>query len=200
MKFPEGEFSLVAELGLYNSVAGENYEVRPQSYNAGVGIRYTIHPWSRHKISAEVSAFVSNISIRHSQRKSSPLFPERHGKERIMQWKTRFMIVDHMYITRNASARIDAIEFGLFSDVGFFSTHVAVDYHGNDDKAAMTRSKTRLFGLKYIRTAQFGCTIRVANDLWSAFANYRFNKLIKANTYGVDLPRLVIGVTRTFTM
>lgn len=198
-QLPEGEFSLIAELGVYNPVSAHFLAVNPQSYNAGFGVRYTIHPFSRHKISAEGSTFISNISIRQDQRKQYPLFTEEHDKERIMQWKLRFTLLDHMYITRNASAFVDAVEVGVFGDIGIFSTHVAIDQHGRDDKAALTRSKTRLYGLKYIRKSQFGITMRVANDNWSAFVNYRFSTMIKAGTNGRDLPKIVIGITRRFT-
>lgn len=196
-EFPEGEFSLYTELGFYNSFAGNSYAVKPLSYNAGGGIRYSIHPWSRHKISSDAGIFVSCISIRQDQRKTSPLFSEPHGKERITQLKLRFMLMDHVYITRNATARVDAVELGLFADIGLFSTHVAVDYHGNDDQAAMTRSKTRLYELKYLRTFQYGITLRVSNEKWSVFANYRCSSLLKAGPNGGDLPRLVIGLNMT---
>lgn len=196
-QFPEGEFSFIAELGFYNSASATAIEVKPQSFNAGVGARYTIHPFARHKIAAEGSLFNSSVSIRQDQHKQSPLFVEPHGKERIMQLKARFMLLDHFYITRSDSALIDALEIGLFADAGFFSTHVAVDYHGNDDKAALTRSKTRLYELKYIRTMQYGFTLRIANEKWSAFMNYRFNSLLKTGRGGDDLPKVVVGVSRS---
>lgn len=196
--FPEGEFSLIAEAGFYNPVYTSGAAIKPLSYNAGAALRYTIHPWSRHKISAECGLFISNLFISQDQHKSEPLFMEACDKERIMQWKSRFMLMDQVYFTRKEDAKFDAVQLGIFSDVGLFSTHVAVSYHGNDAKAALTRSKTRLFGLNYLRPMQYGLTARVANDVWSVFANYRFSTMLKANPDGVDLPKLVLGATFAF--
>lgn len=116
-----------------------------------------------------------------------------------MQWKFRMMLTDHIYVTRNSAAKVDAIELGFFSELGFLSTHVAINNSGSDKDAMFTRDKMRQFGLKYLRRAQVGFTIRVANDHWSVFAKYRFNTLIKsADPHGGDLPKVVVGVTRSF--
>lgn len=201
--FPEGEFSLAAELGFYNPVYTSGIEIKPFSYNGGVALRYTIHPWSRHKISGESGLFVSHIFIAQDQHKCDPLFIEDHDNERIMQWKLRFLVMDHMYVLRNESAEFDAVEIGMFSDIGIFSTHVAVDTRGNNENAMLTRNKSRLFGLHYLRRMQCGLTARIANDAWSVFASFRFNSLVKAEprpagfsgSGGGDLPALVLGAT-----
>lgn len=196
--FPEGEFSLVAELGFYNPVYNSGIEIKPFSYNAGCALRYTIHPWSRHKISGEGGLYASGLFIRQHQQKYTLLFETDHDKERMLQFKWRFLLLDHIYVSRKEDAKFDAVEIGLFSETGLFSTHVAVDYHGNDESALLTRSKTRLFGLHYLRTMQCGLTARIANDVWSVFANYRLNSLVKAGPDGGDLPKLVVGTTFAF--
>lgn len=196
--FPEGEFALIAEAGFYNPVYTSGAAIKPFSYNAGASLRYTIHPWSRHKISAECGLFISNLFISQDQHKFSPLFIESYDKERIMQWKSRFMLMDHIYFSRKEDAKFDAVELGVFSDLGLFSTHVAVDYHGNDEKAMLIRSKTRLFGLNYLRTVQYGLTARIANDVWSVFANYRLSNMLKAGPDTGDLPKLLLGATFAF--
>ncbi len=195
INFPEGEFSLVTELGFYNPVYTSGVEVKPLSYNGGAALRYTIHPWSRHKLSGEFGLFMSQHFIAQDQHKFYPLFTEACDKERIMQWKSRFMLMDHIYVSRKEDAKFDAVEIGLFSDVGFFSSHVAVTTHGNDENAILTRNKSRLFGLHYLRRMQYGLTARVANNVWSVFANYRLNSLVKAGPNGGDLPTLVVGAT-----
>lgn len=195
---PEGEFSLVAELGFYNPVLSKGIEIKAGSYNAGGAMRYTIHPWSRHKLSLEAGLFISQHFIAQDQNKYYPMFIEKHDHERILQFKTRFMLMDHLYVLRSPVAKMDAIQLGVFSDIGFFSTHVAIDNTGNTKEASFTRSKSRLFGLHYLQHAQFGLTARIANELWSVFANYRFHSLVKASLHGGDLPRLVVGATFTF--
>lgn len=197
--FPDGEFSLVAELGFYNPILVDGIEIKAGSYNAGGAMRYTIHPWSRHKLSLEAGLFISQHFIAQDQHKFSPMFIERHDHERIMQFKTRFMLMDHIYVLRSPIAGIDAIEVGVFSDIGFFSTHVAIDNTGNTKEASFTRNKSRLFGLHYLHNAQSGLTARIANDVWSVFANYRFNKLVKSSPDGGDLPKLVVGATFILT-
>lgn len=197
--FPDGEFSLVTELGFYNPVLVDGIEIKPGSYNAGGAMRYTIHPWSRHKLSLEAGLFISQHFIAQDQHKFSPMFTEKHDHERLMQFKTRFMLMDHIYVLRSPIAGIDAVEVGVFSDIGFFSTHVAIDNTGNTKEASLTRNKSRLFGLHYLHSAQSGLTARIANDVWSVFANYRFNKLVKSGPDGGDLPKLVVGATFVLT-
>jgi hypothetical protein len=196
--FPEGEFSLVAELGFCNPVYTDGIEIKAGSYNAGGAARYTIHPWSRHKLSLEAGLFISQHFIAQDHHKYYPMFMERYDHERIMQWKTRFMLMDHLYVLRSPVAEMDAIELGLFSDISFMSTHVAIDNIGNTKEASFTRNKSRLFGLHYLHNAQFGMTARVANDVWSVFANYRLTQLVKGNPDGGDLPELVVGATFAF--
>lgn len=198
LNFPEGELSLVIELGFYNPVYTSGAEIKPLSYNGGAALRYTIHPWSRHKLSGEFGLFVSQLFIAQDQHKFYPLFTEDCDKERIMQCKSRFMLMDHIYVSRKEDAKFDAIEIGLFSDLGFFTSHVAVNTHGNDENAMLTRNKSRLFGLHYLRRMQYGLTARVANNVWSVFANYRLNSLVKAGPDGGDLPTLVVGTTFSF--
>lgn len=199
IEFPEGELSLVAELGFYNPLYISGIEIKPLSFNAGCAFRYTIHPWARHKISGEGGLYASGIFIEQDQHKYNPLFETRHDKERILQFKWRFVFMDHIYFSRKENALFDAVEVGLFSDIGLFSTHVVVDYYGNNESAMLTRSKTRLFGLHYLRTMQCGLTARIANDVWSVFANYRLNSLVKAGPDGGDLPTLVVGATFVLT-
>ena len=197
-QFPDGEPSLIAEAGLFNSVAENGIELNPQSILIGGGIRYTVNAFSRHKIAGDFGVNMNILNINQEQNKQKPMFSEAHGKERIFMMKSRFMITDHFLITRNVEAKFDAIEIGLFSEINFFTTHVAVDYHGNDNTAALTRSKTRMFGLHYLRNIQFGTTVRIANDKFSVFGNYRLNKLVKGNPNGGDLPALVIGIEMKF--
>jgi hypothetical protein len=196
--FPEGEFSLVAEFGFYNPVLVDGIEIKAGSYNAGGAMRYTIHPWSRHKLSLEAGLFISQHFIAQDQHKHSPMFIEQHDHERLMQFKTRFMLMDHIYVLRSPVAKMDAIELGVFSDIAFFTTHVAIDNTGNTKEASLTRNKSRLFGLHYLHNAQFGLTARIANDVWSVFANYRFTQLVQASPDGGDLPKLVVGATFAF--
>lgn len=196
--FPEGEFSMIAELGFYNPILTEGIAIKPTSYNAGGAMRFTIHPWSRHKFSLEAGLFISQHFIAQNQRKASPLFIEEHDHERLMQFKTRFMLMDHVYVLRSPVAKMDAVELGVFSDLSFFSTHVAIDNTGNTKEASLTRNKSRLFGLHYLHNAQFGMTARIANEVLSVFANYRFTQLVKAAPDGGDLPKLVVGATFAF--
>jgi hypothetical protein len=195
-EFPEGDISLVAELGFYNPVYTTEQKIKPFSYNAGCALRYTIHPWSRHEISGESGIYANGFFL-HTDSETEA----SRKKERILQIKSRFLVMDHIYFTRKEDAKFDAIEFGLFSDIGFFSTHVSVDSHGNDDDAMLTRNKSRLFGLHYLHRMQCGLTARIANNVWSVFANYRFNSLVKSvpdgspNDSQRDLPKLVVGAT-----
>lgn len=198
INFPEGELSMIAELGFYNPVYTTGIEINPFSYNAGASFRYSVRMWPRHKLSADGGVFASHVFIKQDQHKYSPLFTTRHSGERLLQFKARFLLLDHIYCTRKEDAKFDAVEIGVFSDIGLFSTHVAIDNMGHNDAALYTRSKTRLFGLHYLRTAQYGMTVRIANELWSVFANYRFNSLVKADPDGGDLPKLVIGTTFAF--
>ena len=196
--FPEGELSLIAEFGFCNPVYTEGIEIKPGSYNGGVAMRYSIHPWSRHKISGEGGLFLSQHFIQQDHHRFYPMFVEAHDHERVMQIKTRFMLMDHIYINRNPEAKVDAIELGVFSDIGFFSTHVAVNNTVRTKDAAFSRDKSRLFGLHYLRHTQFGMTARIANEVWSVFANFRFTQLVKGSPDGGDLPRLVVGATFAF--
>jgi hypothetical protein len=198
LDFPDGDFSLVAELGFCAPASAGGIEIKPFSYNAGISGRYSVHAWARHTISLEAGVFAAHHFIGQEQYKSKPLFGGRRDHERILQLKTRFMLLDHIYINRNPEAKVDAVEFGVFSDLGFFSSHVAIDNSSQGTEALLTRNKTRLFGLHYLRKAQFGLTARIANDVWSVFTNYRFGSLLKAASDDGDLPKLVIGATFAF--
>ncbi|HTF05876.1 MAG TPA: hypothetical protein VK826_17730 [Bacteroidia bacterium] len=193
-EFPDGEFALTAELGFFGPAEKNGIQTRAKSFSTGGGLRYTVNASSRHGISADAGVHMSIFDINQGQRKQKPMFTEPHGKERILMLKTRFMVMDRIFITRNASARFDRLEVGIFSEMNFFSTHVALDQYGNDASAALTRHKTRLFGLHYIRCFQYGATIRLANEKLAIFANYRLNKLVKGDPDGGDLPKLLFSV------
>jgi hypothetical protein len=196
--FPAGELSLIAEAGLYNSVAPAGIEINPLSCNAGLGARYTIHPWSRHQLAGEIGFFQSTFSIAQNQPKAAPLFREVVKHERITQWKLRIMIADRLVITRNEEARFDAVEIGMFCDLGVLSTHVAIHSDWNDEQAAYTRNKSRRAGLRYMETMQYGITARIVSGKWSVIANYRLSNMLKAGSHTGDLPKLLLGAAFAF--
>jgi len=195
-EFPDGTFALTAELGFFSAINTQTIKTKPSSYTAGAAMNYAIPVFETHKLSFSSGFNYTRFSIAQNQVKSSPLFPERHGKERIslVNWISGIALDWHF--KKQESLFVQYVSFGLFSETTLFATHVAHDVMRKNDNAQYTFYKKREIGMRTLRNFNYGFTISAAHGSWMLFANYRMSKRVKNENHANDrdLPPVVIGM------
>lgn len=198
LHFPDIAFTPVARIGFNGFVQESVYPVQVNSLSWGFGLRMRTPLKGRTELVGDLNLRTDDFFIGNNRPKAAPLPSTVHNRERIAVNTIGSGLALRLNLREKENKPLQFIDAGGYFGWTYRTANVYIDKHFDPDspEGRDFRSKTKIKGLPYIESYDYGVTARYGRGHFSVFALWRMSDLLvkeKGSANG-DLPRLVIGV------
>ena len=163
-----------------------------------IGARYKLKLCNWEAIGFDVYYNSNNFNLKQSKQKTLPN-KTLHDKEKLATNNVAFDLFNRINFGKRGNILGKYLDLGFYFSYNFGAKHVYKDTFSAVSNAFATKNKIVNRGLIYLSDYNYGPIIRLGNNRYLLYAQYRMTKYFKSGFNFADMPNIVAGIQVAFT-
>lgn len=181
-------------IGFFVSPSNKGSDVNPySSSDYRIGARYKLKLCSWEAIGFDVYYNTNNFNLKQNDQKTIPN-KTLHDKEKVVTNNVAVDLFNRINFGKRGNVLGKYLDLGFYFSYYFASKHVYKDTFTSANSAFATRNKVVNRGMKYFSDYNYGPIMRIGNNRYTLYAQYRMTPYFIQGFNFADMPIVVAGI------